>query len=94
MKKEDYDGEFIKKYDTSSLQGFNLVGERCDPDTIWWIHNHFPNVIINDNWWQTETGWLICSNFLNVDHFKHIFPTLPGSVTKPLPGYEIKIYDE
>jgi propionyl-CoA synthetase len=51
VKKEDYDGLYVKKYDTSCLKGVHLVGERCDPDTIWWIHKHFPNVIINDNWW-------------------------------------------
>jgi propionyl-CoA synthetase len=51
VKKEDYEGEYVKKYDVSSLQGFHLVGERCDPDTIWWVNRHFPHVIINDNWW-------------------------------------------
>ena len=51
VKKEDYDGKYVKQYDVSSLRTFNLVGERCDPDTIWWIHRHFPNVFINDTWW-------------------------------------------
>ena len=51
VKKEDYDGEYVKKYDVSSLKSFHLVGERCDPDTIWWVHQHFPHVIVNDNWW-------------------------------------------
>lgn len=71
-----------------------MVGERCDPDTIWWIHNHFPHVIINDNWWQTETGWPISGNYLNLDDFKTVFPTLPGSVTKPAPGYNVLIVDD
>jgi propionyl-CoA synthetase len=26
--------------------------------------------------------------------FKTCFPTLPGSVTRPVPGYEVKIFDE
>jgi len=94
LKKEDHEGEWVKKYDTSSLESFHLVGERCDPDTIWWINGHFPHAIINDNWWQTETGWPICSNFLNLDVYKHVYPTLPGSVTKPVPGYEIHIVDD
>ena len=51
VKKDDYDGEWIRKYDTSSINSFALVGERCDPDTIWWLHRHFPHVIINDTWW-------------------------------------------
>jgi len=93
IKKEDYEGEWVKKYDLSSLKSYHLVGERCDPDTVWWIHGHFPNVVINDTWWQTETGWPICSNLLSAD-FKTVFPTLPGSVTRPLPGYEVKIFDE
>lgn len=51
IKKEDYDGDFVKKYDTSSVRTFCLVGERCDPDTILWINKHFPKVLINDTWW-------------------------------------------
>jgi len=26
--------------------------------------------------------------------FKQVFPTLPGSVTRPVPGYDVKIFDE
>ena len=94
IKKEDYDGELVKKYDVSSVRTYCLVGERCDPDTILWIHKHLPHVIINDTWWQTETGWPISANLLNLKDFKTVFPTLPGSVTRPVPGYEVKIFDE
>jgi propionyl-CoA synthetase len=31
---------------------------------------------------------------LNLDYAGKIFPTLPGSVTKALPGYDVKIFDE
>ena len=65
IKKEDYEGDWIRKYDTSSLHGFLLVGERCDPDTILWMNKHFPHVLINDTWWQTETGWPITGNLIN-----------------------------
>jgi propionyl-CoA synthetase len=51
LKKEDYDGEWIKKYDISSLQGFLVVGERCDPDTFKWLQRHLFNTRINDTWW-------------------------------------------
>lgn len=94
IKKEDYEGDLIKKYNTDSIRTFCLVGERCDPDTIHWIHKHFQKVLINDTWWQTETGWPISANLLNVQDFKTIFPTLPGSVTRPVPGYEVKIFEE
>jgi len=51
LKKEDYDGDWIKKYNTKSINSYALVGERCDPDTIRWLHKHFPHVLINDTWW-------------------------------------------
>jgi propionyl-CoA synthetase len=94
VKKEDYNGDWVKKYDTSSLHGFLLVGERCDPDTINWINRHFPHVLINDTWWQTETGWPISANLINTKEFGKVFPTLPGSVTKPVPGYDVRIFNE
>jgi len=31
---------------------------------------------------------------LNLADFKTIFPILPGSVTRPVPGYEVKIFNE
>lgn len=95
IKKEDYDGLLVKKYyKKQTVRTFCLVGERCDPDTIHWMHRHFPNVLINDTWWQTETGWPISANLLNLADFDTVFPTLPGSVTRPVPGYEVKIFDE
>lgn len=94
IKKEDYEGEWIKKYDTSSIQSIGVVGERCDPDTIHWLHKHFPTALLNDTWWQTETGWPISCNLLNTAKFGKLFPTLPGSVTKPVPGYDVQILHE
>ena len=90
IKKEDSKGEYIKKYDTSSLKSILLVGERCDPDTINWLESKFPKCFFNDTWWQTETGWPICSNFGNL----HKFPTNPGSCTKVVPGYIVDILDD
>ncbi|CAI2361406.1 unnamed protein product [Moneuplotes crassus] len=90
IKKCDYNGEYIKKYDTSSLKSILLVGERCDPDTINWLEDKFPDVLLNDTWWQTETGWPICSNYGNL----HAFPTNPGSCTKVVPGYVVEILDD
>ena len=93
IKQHDFNGELIKKFNTKSLQTFAVAGERCDPDTINWIHKHFPNVIINDNWWQTETGWPIAGNLCNLRYFKSVFPTVQGSATVPVPGNDIKIFD-
>ncbi|MCB1361250.1 MAG: AMP-binding protein, partial [Rhodobacteraceae bacterium] len=36
IKREDPKGEFLKKYDTSSLRALFLAGERADPDTVNW----------------------------------------------------------
>jgi len=94
IKKEDYEGDLVKKYNTQSVETYCLVGERCDPDTILWINKHLPHVIINDTWWQTETGWPISANLPNLAEFGTVFPTLPGSVTRPVPGYKVQIFDE
>ena len=93
IKQLDYDADLLKPYDVSSIKTVCLVGERCDPDTIYWIHKHLPHVLINDTWWQTETGWPISANILNLKQFKTCFPTLPGSVTRPVPGYNVQIFD-
>ena len=63
IKKIDPEGEFVKKYDTSFLKTFSFAGERCDVLTYNWIKEYFPNASVNDNYWQTESGWPICSNF-------------------------------
>ena len=31
---------------------------------------------------------------LNTKDFKTVFPTLPGSVTKPVPGYDVRVFEE
>lgn len=60
IKKNDYDGELVKKSDISSLKTMSLAGERADPDTIQWLHQHLPEVILNDTYFTTETAWPIC----------------------------------
>lgn len=94
LKKEDFNGDYIKKFDVSAVKGIHIAGERCDPETIRWLHQHMQQAIINDQWWQTETGWPITGNLLNQNNFGPVFPTLPGSVTKAIPGYDVQILDE
>ena len=90
IKKEDYDGEFIKQHDLSSLKSINFGGERCDPETVKWLQKHFPDKHMNDNWWQTETGWMVSTNYMNLT----TFPTKLGSATKPAPGWDVRIMDD
>jgi propionyl-CoA synthetase len=90
IKKDDIEGDYIRKYDTSSLKGIHLAGERCDPETILWLLKQFPDITVNDNYWQTESGWAISANYLNLTNFK----IKPGSATKPCPGWDVKILDD
>src|SRR5271157_5318787 len=88
IKREDPIGEHIKKYDLSEFKYLFLAGERLDPDTYHWASKLLGKPVI-DHWWQTETGWAICGNFKGLEEF----PTKPGSATKPMPGYDVKVLD-
>ncbi len=88
IKKEDPQGEYVRKYDLSDFQYLFLAGERLDPDTYHWAHNLLQKPVI-DHWWQTETGWPITANCLGVEQF----PIKPGSCTKPVPGYYVQVLD-
>ncbi|MDB2590334.1 propionyl-CoA synthetase [Candidatus Thioglobus sp.] len=89
IKKEDPNGDFIKKYDLSSFKTLFAAGERLDPPTYEWLDEQFKLPII-DNWWQTETGWPISSNMRGIEKM----PIKPGSSTVPVPGYDIHILDD
>lgn len=89
LRREDLDGKWIRKYNTSSLHNVAMAGERCDIPTYDWINNNL-GVLINDTYWQTESGWMISCNYKNLN----TFPLKPGSAIKPCPGYDIKILDE
>lgn len=89
IRKEDPLGEFIRQYDLSSLRSLFLAGERCDPDTLNWAQEQL-RVPVIDHWWQTETGWPICSNCLGIE----VLPIVPGSPARPVPGYDVVVLDE
>jgi len=86
IKREDPDGEFLKKYDLGCFRALFLAGERSDPDTLVWAETKL-NVPVIDHWWQTETGWAISGNPLGICKFKVKY----GSATKPLPGWDVRI---
>ncbi len=89
IKKEDPDGEYIKKYDLSCLQSLFLAGERTDPDTLNWAKDKL-GVLVIDHWWQTETGWAICANCLGIEQLL----IKDGSPTRPLPGWKLRALDD
>jgi propionyl-CoA synthetase len=88
IKKEDPNGELLKKYDMKKFEALYLAGERLDPDTFHWA-SELLNVPVIDHWWQTETGWAIVANCRGVEEL----PIKPGSPTKPVPGYDVRIVD-
>jgi propionyl-CoA synthetase len=88
IRKEDPNGEDIKKYDLSGFRMLFLAGERCDPDTLHWAEEQLKVPVI-DHWWQTETGWSIGANCAGLE----LLPVRPGSCTKPVPGYDIRVLD-
>jgi len=88
IKREDPNGEFLKKYDISQFETLFLAGERLDPDTYTWACELLQRPVV-DHWWQTETAWAICGNFKGLE----FFPPKPGSATMPMPGYNVKVVD-
>ena len=66
-----------------------LAGERGDPPTIEWAQKLL-GVPIVDHWWQTETGWAICGNFVGLEPM----PIKPGSCSVPAPGWQLEVLDE
>ncbi len=88
IRKEDPHGEHIRKYDLAKFRMLFLAGERCDPDTLHWAEDQLKVPVI-DHWWQTETGWAVGANCAGLE----LLPVRPGSCTKPVPGYDIRVLD-
>jgi len=89
IKKEDPGGTYLDKYDISCLKYLFLAGERLDPDTYHWASDLL-RIPVVDHWWQTETGWAIAANCMGIEEL----PIKPGSPTKPVPGYDVRILNE
>ncbi|MBB4805221.1 propionyl-CoA synthetase [Chryseobacterium defluvii] len=89
IKKEDPNGELVKKYDLSHFRKQFLAGERCDVATLDWFAEHI-GVPAIDHWWQTESGWPM----LGLLTFDNTYTIKRASAGKPVPGYDIKIFDE
>jgi propionyl-CoA synthetase len=88
IRQQDPAGEHIGRYDLSGFRALFLAGERCDPETLGWAEEKL-GVPVIDNWWQTETGWPIASNCLGIERL----PVVPGSPTRPVPGWDVRVFD-
>ena len=89
IKKEDPKGEHIARHDLGKFRTLFLAGERCDPDTLHWAEDRLQVPVI-DHWWQTETGWPIAANCVGLG----MLPVKPGSPTKAVPGYDVRVLGE
>ena len=89
IRQQDPDGEHIGRYDLSGFRALFLAGERCDPETLRWAEERL-GVPVIDHYWQTETGWPVAANCIGIERL----PVVPGSPTKPVPGWDLRVVDE
>jgi propionyl-CoA synthetase len=82
------DPEYLRKYDTRSLQRLYLAGEPLDVPTWDWIGGAL-RIPVLDNYWQTETGWPVLALLPGVESLQ----IRPGSPGIALFGYDAKIVD-
>jgi acetyl-CoA synthetase len=73
-----YGPELPASYDLSALRFIASVGEPLNPEAVVWGERTL-GLPIHDNWWQTETGAIMISNFAAME-------IRPGSMGRPLPG--------
>ena len=66
-----------------------MAGERLDPPTYDWATKIIAWPVV-DHWWQTETGWPICSNPVGLDDL----PTKKGSSMVATAGYDLRILSD
>jgi propionyl-CoA synthetase len=88
IRQQDPEGEHIGRYDLSGFRALFLAGERCDPETLGWAERKL-GVPVIDHWWQTETGWPIVANCLGIERL----PVTPGSPTRAVPGWDLRVLD-
>ncbi|UOZ07876.1 propionyl-CoA synthetase [Amycolatopsis sp. WQ 127309] len=89
IKKVDPDAKELEKYDLKQFRTLFMAGERLDPETYHWAREKLGTPVI-DHWWQTETGWPIAANLRGLEPMD----VKPGSATKPVPGWDVRILDQ
>jgi propionyl-CoA synthetase len=89
IRQQDPDGEHIGRYDLSRFRTLFLAGERCDPETLRWAEEQL-RVPVIDHYWQTETGWPVAANCIGIEQL----PVVPGSPTRAVPGWDVRVQDE
>jgi len=77
--------EVPKRFDLSRLRFMASVGEPLNPEAVVWAVDAFGKPF-HDNWWQTETGGIMISNYSSMD-------VKPGSMGRPVPGLSAGIVE-
>jgi acetyl-CoA synthetase len=82
--------ECLRGAKLGSLRLLGSIGEPINPESWQWFYENIghQNCPIVDTWFQTETGALVISPLPGLT------PLKPGSITKPLPGYDVAVLDE
>ncbi|MBW2214469.1 MAG: acetate--CoA ligase [Deltaproteobacteria bacterium] len=78
--------ELPQSKDLSKLRFMASVGEPLNPQAVVWGYEVF-GMPFHDNWWQTETGGIMISNYASMD-------VKPGSMGRPMPGISAGIVRE
>jgi acetyl-CoA synthetase len=81
-----YGFEAARGHDLSALRFIASVGEPLNPEVVTWGMEAFGKPI-HDNWWQTETGAIMISNYAAMD-------VRPGSMGRPMPGVEVTLLEQ
>ncbi len=89
IRREDPRAAHLAEHDLSALRTLFLAGEHADPDTLQWAQDALDRPVI-DHWWQTETGSAIAANCLGLAPM----PVKPGSVSVPVPGFNVRVVDD
>jgi acetyl-CoA synthetase len=80
-----YGEDLPHRYDLSRLRYVASVGEPLNPEVVLWGERVL-GLPVHDNWWQTETGAIMVSNYA-------FMPVRPGSMGRPMPGVETAVLE-
>jgi acetyl-CoA synthetase len=69
-----------------AVETFAAGGEPLTPEIVEWIDSTFDDVAVNEFYGQTELNLVVANR-------SGWFETRPGSMGKPLPGYEVRVLD-
>ncbi|WP_224333772.1 acyl-CoA synthetase [Haloprofundus halobius] len=79
-------GDPTERYDLS-VETLAAVGEPLTPEILEWVDETFDDVPVNEFYGQTELN-------LVVGNSSNWFEAQPGSMGKPLPGYDVAVVDQ